>query len=344
MSRWFFNSITFIGSESEIAPLVKHYSQSPDEQTTIREKYSFFNQLFYKPSSLFCHPEARRDFALSDKLNHDLIRYNIKNLGCTLVGMGYLKERKIGKATVGLFTRFDAPLIGLARIANMTEYSNITIELDYDRVPESTQSPTPKNSCNHFVFSNGELRSVSVDSSEKAHKIKTPIKIADLLADHEKSFYNLVYLFLEDSKYAKGAPVWRKDLYFDGTIFEKTQEQIQNLPTCLKINYGDKWTFVIHHFILSQANNQTFSNYRGEIIYKNIDGDDNYHLFLNKQFSQEYVFSRLITPGIYFEPDLNRLIDYMKQVVDKLNALIDSIVCKARVSIKIKKIKLNQEI
>lgn len=339
MSGWFLNLITFIGFDSEITPLVKHYGQSPDEQTIIREKYSFFNQLFYKPSSLFCHPEARQDFTLSEKLNDDLIQYNLKNLGCTFVGMGYLKERKITKATVGLFTRFDTPLIGLARIANMTEYSNIIIDVHYYRVPESSQSSTSDDLCGHFALMKGKLFSVSVDSSKTASETKSPIKIADLLADHEKSFYEKAYLFLKDSKYAKGAPVWRKDLYFEGTIFEKTQEQIQNLPTYLKMNYRDKWMFVIRHFIFTKAEDQISNYYHGEIIYKNIDGDDNYHLFLNKQFSQEYIFKSRDIDLDYYESDLSKLIIYMKTVVDKINPLIDLIVCKAKLLIKVKENK-----
>jgi hypothetical protein len=325
MVQWFFNKITFTGPESAISQLVKHYNKSPYGMNITREKNSFFNTLFYRPSSLFCHHDAAEDSTLRSKIHDDLLTYKIKNLGCSVVGLGYLEQRDTGLATIGLFTRFDTPLIGLARIANIPEYCDVIIKVSYHRVPTSSQSENNNYPSGFYQLKNGQF--FDQTQEDKRHKTTKEGTIKNLLTSHENYLENKIYLFYEDSKYVRGGLVWRKDLDFEETIFEKTHEQIQDLPTCLKINYQDKWLFIINYYVLSEKDHETLSFYHGEMVYQrfNNESDEDYNLFLNRQFTIEDLFKRLNIKPDFKSKTLTILIKQMESLASKLSEIIPDI-------------------
>ncbi len=320
---WYLSKITFTGSESAISELVKHYNKSPYGTNISREKNSFFNTLFYRPSSLFSHPDAPNDSTLRSKLNEDLLVYNIENLGCSLVGLGYLEKRDTELATIGLFTRYNTPLIGLARIANIPEYSDVTIEVSYHRVPTSSQSEINNYPSGFYQLKNG--RCYSERQEDQGQKITKEETLEYLLTNHQKfGDNNRNYLFFDKSKYVRGSSIWRKDLDFEGTIFEKTHQQIQALPTCLKILHSSEWLFIINYCVLSREDREPLSFYHGEIVYQRFDnqGDEDYNLFLNRQFTLDHVFKSLKIEPDFVAKNSTQIIKKMESLATKLTPLV----------------------
>jgi hypothetical protein len=72
--------------------------------------------------------------------------------------------------------------------------------------------------------------------------------------------------------------------------------------------------------------NKIVSCYQGEMIYKDFDGDDYYHLFLNRQFTIEQIFKRIKIQPKFVSQNLTRVIQLMESVADVLNPVVIKII------------------